>query len=251
MAESLPLVSVIIAVKDAAAALERTLSSIQEQSYPKIEVVVIDGGSSDQTSAVVKKYSSIVSHFVNEADQGIADAFNKGLALAKGDYINFQGAGDYFFNSRAIELVLVGVDPTKNDLVCGRVARVSRSGQVMAIVAPVAQSTALLYKMSLPHQGLLTHRRFFDRYGQFDLSCRFAMDYELLLRAYRTWPGVVIQPNIVSAWQAGGVGADKLWEVLSEYDRIKRKNQVAMPLVLTAINWLIRLRYRLANLKSS
>lgn len=240
-----PLVSVIVPCLNADKLLEKTIKSFTTQKYPHKELLIIDGGSTDQTPKVLKKYATMIDYYKSAPDRGISDAFNKGLVVATGDYIMFMGAGDYFHSPESLSRTMKGVRSGRDILVCGRVERIAPDGKVSYIAGQSFTRTQLLYKMALPHQGLLTHRSFFEKYGDFDLHCRYAMDYELLLRAYRTFPSVLLQPVTLACWRAGGVGASQTRKVIAEYDRIRRKNRVAPPLLLSIINNLTRLRYSL------
>jgi glycosyltransferase involved in cell wall biosynthesis len=88
------LISIIIATYNAGAQLQECLASIAQQIYDNIEILIIDGGSTDNTSEIVKKFSGRSITWVSEKDQGIYDALNKGIKLAKGDWLYFMGADD-------------------------------------------------------------------------------------------------------------------------------------------------------------
>ena len=238
-----PKVSVIMVCLNAAKELEATIRSIVQQSYKNIELVIIDGGSKDDTKKIIKKYQRYIDYFVSEPDKGISDAFNKGIKASSGDFINFQGAGDCFYNKDTIEKMLEGIDPKKDQLVCGKIDRVDIDNKVLYTSGLFFKPWQLLYKMALPHQSLFTNRMFFDKYGLFDLSCKFAMDYEILLRAYKNFPNVILKNVVVSSWKDGGVGANRTREVLAEYDRIRRKNKIAPSWILTIIYLLVKIRY--------
>lgn len=245
-----PSISIIIAVKNAKAHLAQTLASIRSQRYPSLEVIVIDGGSCDGTLEVLKQNEDLIAYCVSEPDEGISDAFNKGLKQATGDYINFQGAGDTLYAPDCLQTLFADLDGSFR-LVCGKVQRVKEDGITPLWVAPKVikpfQKQSLLFKMSLPHQGLFTHRAFFEQYGEFDKNARFAMDYELLLRAYQHFPKTIIKDVMVSRWRAGGVGTHRIMEIFDEYHRIKQQHGVASNITLMAIDAFTRFKYLLKD----
>jgi len=245
-----PSISIIIAVKNAKAHLAQTLTSIRSQRYPSLEVIVIDGGSTDGTLDVLTQNQDMIAAKVSEPDQGISDAFNKGLKLAKGDYINFHGAGDTFYTPDCLQALFSDLDPSYR-LICGKVQRVKEDGITPLWVAPKVirpfNKQSLLFKMSLPHQGLFTHRAFFEQYGEFDKTVRFAMDYELLLRAYQHFPKTIIKDVMISRWRAGGVGTHRIMEIFDEYHRIKKEHNVASGVTLMAIDAFTRFKYILKD----
>jgi glycosyltransferase involved in cell wall biosynthesis len=237
-----PSISFIVAVFNSAATLEQTLLSITGQTYKRKQIVVIDGGSSDGTVDIIRKYADQIDYWVSEPDRGISDAFNKGVKAATGDYINFQGAGDLLESPSVIEEIFSKIPAGCTDMISCRVKRVEEADTDRVIwVSPQPRSgrfsrSSLLWRMSLYHQGLFVHRSFFEQYGAFDESLRFSMDYEHLLRAYHHFPAVRLVEKVVAKWRADGVGLNRETEVYKEYDFIKRKHRIAPLPVLWLIN---------------
>lgn len=245
----MPLVSILTVVFNGAEFIERTILSILDQDYENLEFIVIDGGSTDETVDILKRYEHAIDYWVSEPDKGISDAFNKAVTLAAGDYLNFQGAGDYLLSRHVVSEMMVGVDPERDMLICGRIQRVSEHDDKQVLwVAPKRYTAkfnkrSLLFRMSLPHQALFTHKEMFERYGLFDVNNRFCMDYEHLLRAYSDFPTVKLKNIIFSAWREGGVGGDRTLDVLKEYGKIKMKNKVAPQFILILIERWILFKY--------
>lgn len=95
-AADLPLVSIVTVVYNGAATLERTINSVLSQSYPNIEYIVVDGGSTDATVDLLKQYDDRIDHWVSERDRGIYDAMNKGVALCTGAWVALINADDWY-----------------------------------------------------------------------------------------------------------------------------------------------------------
>ncbi len=77
--------------------LERTIRSVLNQQYPNLEYIIIDGGSTDESVSVIKKYERYLTYWVSEPDQGQVDALNKGFSQATGDWVSFQNSDDVYF----------------------------------------------------------------------------------------------------------------------------------------------------------
>lgn len=108
-----PLVSIITVVFNDADKLEETVSSIINLQYPNIEFIVIDGGSTDGTTEIIKKYQNRIQRWVSERDQGIYDAMNKGVRMATGEWINFMNSGDRFASPHSLDFF---IDPISSDV---------------------------------------------------------------------------------------------------------------------------------------
>ncbi|MCF0058312.1 glycosyltransferase family 2 protein [Dyadobacter sp. CY356] len=103
---STPLVSIVTVVYNAIATLDNTLKSVINQSYPNIEYIIIDGGSTDGTLDLLDKYKEFIARVVSESDNGIFDAMNKGQKFAQGDWLIFLGADDLLLSPTIIEEVV-------------------------------------------------------------------------------------------------------------------------------------------------
>ena len=245
-----PLVSIITAVYNGEKHLEETIQSIVNQTYLNMEYIIIDGGSRDSTLEIIKKYDDKIDYWVSEKDQGISDAFNKGVRLARGQYINFQGDGDGFIASDSLEKIFQDIHSDQDVFVSAKIKRVDVLGnEIFVSKQPkVFDKKSLLFRMSMPHQGLFTHMRYFKKYGLFDTKNTFSMDYEHLLRSYNEFPKVVLKDVVVAQWRADGLGNGRFLEIFREYDKIKRDNRIASGLVLSVINCWILLKHSIKRI---
>jgi len=266
------MVSIIIACLNSGGTLKQALDSVFGQSYKDLEAIVIDGGSSDQTIEILRSFDQRLKvkspahipprreasvgrkklkfFWKSEKDRGIADAFNKGVRMAHGDYIYFLGADDVLKHPNVIERMMKGVDPKKDLIICGKIDRITLSKKYSVLYTSSIRFHPLLflYKMTLPHQGIFMHRKFFQLYGLFDTQYKYAMDYDLLLRAYHEFPRVILKDIVVAGWREGGIGKNKLYEILDEYHRIRMKNHIAPAWILRIIHEIVKARYRLVGL---
>jgi len=243
--DALPTVSVITTVYNGVKYLEQTIQSVLNQTYPSLEYIIVDGGSTDGTIEIIKKYADRIDKWVSEPDGGISDAFNKGVKLSTGDYINFQGADDYLLADDVVEKMMKDVNPDVDMLVCGKIERVANTQekQIIFMTDGRFKKSSLLFRMALPHQALFMNRKYFNKYGLFDLNNKYCMDYEILLRAYKEFPEVTMKDVFVSAWRDGGIGADRTMKVYQEYFNVKNKHRIAPVIILKFILYLSVVKY--------
>ena len=112
-------ISIVTVCYNAAKDIEETIKSILSQTYDNIEFIVIDGGSTDGTVDIIRKYADRISYWVSEPDNGIYYAMNKAIEVATGDYINFMNAGDLFFDENVLEEVFGGGKTYTEDMLYG------------------------------------------------------------------------------------------------------------------------------------
>ena len=232
-------ISIVIVVFNGVEYIQDTIESILNQSYSNFELIIIDGGSTDKTIDKIKSFNSPKIRWISEPDKGISDAFNKGIKLATGDYINFQGDGDGFLSSSSISDLFSNLDLKEKPIVCGNIQRIDIKGNLLykTKIKNNFNKKTLLFKMSLPHQGLFMPKEFFAKYGEFDLNNKYCMDFEILLRAYHNFPKVITKEIVVSNWRVDGLGEGKTLDILKEYHKIKLKNKVAGRLTLLLIHY--------------
>ncbi|WP_233708081.1 glycosyltransferase family 2 protein [Helicobacter bizzozeronii] len=234
-----PLVSVIMATLNSQNFLEATLQSILDQTYGNLELLIIDGGSNDSTLQILQTYANKIDYFMSLKDKGIAQAFNRGVRLAFGDYINFQGDSDGFVAPNALQEVMAGVRGQM--LVSARIVGVDQKGDAIYTSKYLKNfHQNLLFGKLIPHQGLLTHRDYFSTYGLFDEDLIFSMDYEFLMRCYHHPTPLIAKEHVLARWRSGGIGTNKELEIFKEWAQIKARHQIAPPLVLKAIEkWIL------------
>ena len=225
-----PQISVIVSVLNGAATLQRCIDSVANQSYGQVELIVIDGDSSDGTREIVERNAARLAYWVSERDRGIYHAWNKGLARARGEWICFLGADDYLWAPDTLERLaptLAKAHPPFR-LVYGEVTVVNERGGEMQRAGEDWRAARRRFSqiMCLPHTGLMHHRSLFETHGGFDESFRIGGDYELLLRELRDRDARFVPGLVVAGMLHGGVSSDPSGslEMLREFRRAQRKH---------------------------
>ncbi len=186
-----PLVSVITVVRNGEKTLERTIQSVISQDYKNIEYIIIDGASTDATTHIIKKYDSSINYWSSEPDRGISEAFNKGINLASGSWINFLNCGDCYINSQVISKASQFF--TQAPIVTG----FSKCGAVSLPRVKLHNSTPLRRRAKISHQASFVHVDVFNKIGLFDERYQIRMDYDFWLRALKTHSFVMVNDTLV------------------------------------------------------
>lgn len=223
---SLPLVSVITAVYNRAAILPRCLGSVARQDYPLVEHIVVDGGSSDGTVDVIRRFENGLGAWISEPDRGVFDAWNKGLELARGEWIAFLGADDAYRSGAIRRYVDTAIENPGAEYISSRVELVYPGGATRIIGQPWSW-TAFRRHMCVAHVGSFHRASLFRRLGRYDASYRIVGDYELLLRA---GPGLSTAfLDVVTARMDAG-GQSQSTAALAEARLAKLRRGVKTPL---------------------
>lgn len=194
-------VSVVTAAFNAASLLARSVESVLAQDYRDVELVVVDGGSTDGTLDLLARYGDRV-RWISEPDRGIYDAWNKGIELATGEWIGFLGADDAYLPG-ALSAYMAACADTDAEYASSLVRWIPARGRPKIIGGPWGWPAFRRY-MTTAHVGSLHRRTLYEQYGNYDLTYRIVGDYELLLRP-RDRLRAVFVPVLTAEMQAGGV----------------------------------------------
>jgi glycosyltransferase involved in cell wall biosynthesis len=177
-------ITVIIATYNAGKTIRTCLDSIFSQKDEFVELLIIDGGSNDNTISILSEYDSQIDLLISEKDNGIYDAWNKGVANAHGDWIMFLGADDTL-EQDAFRKYRSFIASQKNsciDYICAKNTYIDGKGQVLKIFGVPWRWQQFRRSMKLAHVGSLHRRTLFEEIGPYNTRFRICGDYELLLR---------------------------------------------------------------------
>ncbi|WP_254411711.1 glycosyltransferase family 2 protein [Dyadobacter diqingensis] len=163
--------------------LERTILSVLNQNYPNLEYIIIDGGSTDRSVEVIKKYEKYLTYWVSEKDRGQVHAINKALERATGEWISFQNSDDVYFPGTFQRFGKAALQQPA-DILYGDLFMISTDDEVTEILKTTSYSLTcqILEGMQIHNQSLFFKRALVEKYGKFDESYRFAFDYEFITR---------------------------------------------------------------------
>jgi glycosyltransferase involved in cell wall biosynthesis len=195
--------SVVVAVSNGARTLERCIESIEVQTYPEWELIVMDAASTDGTVGILEKHDSSIRYWESRPDRGIRHAWNKAVERATGDFISFLGADDYFAHRDSLAR-LASVADERVDLICCRVTLVDANGNPQRQIGEPWNWERMKRFQRVAHHGMLQRRELFRRVGMFDEEFTVVGDYEWLLRLGPSVTTAFVDDALVCAESLGG-----------------------------------------------
>lgn len=175
-----PKISIVTICYNSVKCIEKTIRSVLSQTYPNIEYIIIDGGSTDGTKEIIEKYSSKISYWCSEKDNGIYDAMNKGIRKATGEWINFMNSGDCFASENALANVMEKA--IENDICVIYCDAIYDHGDY-EIKYVCNRLKDIAYKMVFCHQSCLI-RTLIHKERAFSLKYKIAGDYDFFYNLY-------------------------------------------------------------------
>ena len=197
---SRPLVSVVTVVFNGAAHLEQTITSVLDQSYDRIEYIVLDGGSTDGSVDIIRKYESRIAYWASRRDSGMYYAMNEGIERSHGEIVGIINSDDWY-EPQAIERVVEAyLASDRQSVIYGGMRYFDADSFDMIL----SYDHRKLPSRMINHPSCFVPRVLYDRYGRFDTRYRIAADYDLLLRFFRNNVGFVHLDGILSNFRHGG-----------------------------------------------
>lgn len=210
-----PLVSIITVVYNGEKYLERTIQSVVNHAPTEFEYIVIDGASKDRTLDIIKKYSSQIHVWISEPDQGLYDAMNKGLKLAKGELVWFLNAGDQIYSSIVTKTILeLG---TKHDIYYGETLVVDEFENTIGnrrLKSPkVLNWKSFRNGMVVCHQSIIIKKTIT---GPYLTKYRVAADFQWVLESLKKTNNIYNLNQYVCKFLDGGINKQKIPQGLKE-----------------------------------
>ena len=199
-----PLFSIVTVVYNNAVQLEQTIQSLLGQTYQDFEHIIIDGGSIDNFLEVVNRYPDPRISWISEADYGIYDAMNKGIARSTGKIIGTLNTGDFYL-PQTLELVAAAYQQANQSelAIAGDLQMITKSG--LLHLDRSAPGRLKLY-FSVHQPGLFVTKTIYEQYGLFDISYLIAGDYDFILRIYSLITMVFLNKTVTQTSPAGVSG---------------------------------------------
>ena len=210
-----PKISVITITFNSAATLEETILSVTSQDYPDLEYVIIDGGSTDGTLDIIRKYQDKIQIVVSEPDRGISDAFNKGIARATGEIVGIINSDDILLPA-ALQKVADLYDP-KVDVYSGHILFWDVDTDETFPSYPDVAFDTLRLQYNVAHPARFIRKDAYERYGLYREDLRYMMDIELLCRFYKQGASFLLVDSPLAKFRIGGTTNDSIYKKKEDY----------------------------------
>lgn len=221
--DSKSLISIITVVYNGEKDIEQTIYNVINQTYDNIEYIIIDGGSSDGTLDIIKKYEDKIDYWISEKDNGIYDAMNKGISLVKGNWINFMNAGDTFYNFSLLESIFQNNNFENFDVIYGdhkviypHKTRIAMAGSIKKI----------WMGSQFCHQSTFISSSFHKK-NKYNLCNKIGADFEFFYKAYQNKAIFQYIGIVVTNYAAGGISdMNRIDSIVSRWNIVEKNNRV-------------------------
>lgn len=211
------MLSIITICKNSAATITKTIESVLSQQFDgELQYIIVDGSSTDSTIELVRSYGNRISKVISEPDEGISDAFNKGVSLASGDLIGIINSDDFYLPGAFTKVINYFKEHPEVDVIHADL-ELYDGDRFLKILKPPHYWWIPWRMILFNHPTIFVRRHVYEKYGQFDTSYRYShMDFELFLRWIKSDVKISYIPETLVRMQAGGTSGQHIYDGFSE-----------------------------------
>lgn len=221
-------ISIITATYNRAHIIRDCIESVLKQEFKDYEYIIVDGVSKDNTIDIIKEYEPKFDgrlRWISEADEGLYDAINKGIRMAKGDVVGIINSDDFFHRSDTFELIAHAFEDPKVEAIYGddRVVSGDNANKELRITR-AAYFRTWMYRIGLMpgHQTFYAKRELFEKYGYYKTDYKIAADFELMLRfIYVNGVKTKYIPETIMTFRVGGVSTQLANKLLLNKETVR------------------------------
>lgn len=242
----LPLISIITVCYNSSSTIEETIQSVLTQDYPNIEYIIIDGGSTDDTLNIIKKYESKISYWHSEPDRNMYDAINKGLTKVSGQLWMSLNSDDYLASSQIVSKVASYYSNygSKFGAYYGNILKKegNRFRSIKLFTISYKSLLASEHCSFMPQPSTFLLKEVIDTIGYFDLSYRYASDYDYFLRITQIYKVKHIPYNFTVFRDHEGSITNRLAQKMNEerlqiIEKFKQCSPITFSFIIKYIYW--------------
>lgn len=240
-------VSVITATYNSSSAISICISSVNEQTYPNIEHIIVDGSSTDNTLETIQRDPGRITKIVSEPDKGIYDALNKGIQLATGEIVGFLHSDDCFYSSETLKHI-TNTFTEDVDVIYGDLILVDKkdSNKIVRYWKSKPFEPKLLKQGWMPpHPTLFMRRKVYEKHGLFNVNLKCAADYDFILRVFQDQSlHVIYLPEVITKMKIGGMSTSGFKGLINKKREdywVLKSNQMPYPLLVLFLKNLLKI----------
>ncbi len=217
-----PLITIITVVFNGKDHIERTMQSVLRQTYNNVQFIIIDGGSTDGTVDLIRKYEAAIDYWISEPDSGLYDAMNKGITASNGSWLNFLNAGDVFHDDDVLQRIAreTADAAAGYDLIYGDTLETDQRGATFYRTSRQPQYVTV--GMFACHQSMFFSARSM-RLFLYDTSYRVAADYHLVARLVANKMAIKRVPYPIATINVPGISSMMMVEYQNDCWRVKKQ----------------------------
>jgi glycosyltransferase involved in cell wall biosynthesis len=240
-----PLISVVTINLNNRAGLQRTLRSLENQTWCDFESIIIDGGSTDGSTDLIREFlmrkKLNISYWVSERDRGLYHAQNKGIKLARGRYLLFLNSGDHLYSPHT--LGKLQPEAWTKDLVYGNII-LKRGWRSFKSDMPNLITIEHLYYSTLMHPATFIRRDLFRKVGYYREDFKICSDYYFFVKAIlRNKTSLEYRPDVISVFYANGVSSDPRFKDIQARERLQTLRELLPATMLVQVIELQQKKY--------
>ncbi|MDC0481628.1 glycosyltransferase [Candidatus Pelagibacter sp.] len=223
-----PLISVITVVLNGERYLEEAILSVIKQTHKNVEYIIIDGGSTDGTLDIIRKYDDRIDFWISEKDNGLYNAMNKGINLSNGDFIGFVGSDDFLYPN-TLEKIAKASTKASIDFTVGPVDIIKVNGKLkekILILPRFLENNRFVFDMATHHLSFYVSRKIINKIGIFDESFNIRSDYDMTINVMSLSKKHYSFKESVGAFREGGLSGS--YKSYLESFRILRKHGISI-----------------------
>ena len=240
-------ISIITITYNSAKTVQRALDSVQGQTYPDIEHVIVDGASTDGTVALIEAYAAKHQNvrWVSEKDEGIYNAINKGIAMATGDIIGFLHSDDVLFSTDSIEKIASAFKQQQVDVVYGDLQYCNGLKVIRRWRSNTFSPSSLKFGWMPPHPTVYVRKEVYEQVGKYDEWFQISADYDMMLRIFSAGYTTHYIPEVLVSMETGGASNKntkaRLTKTQEDY-LVLKKNHIGAGLLTVAFKQLRKIK---------
>ena len=240
-------ISIITITYNSAKTLQRALASVQSQTYPEIEHILVDGASTDGTRELIETYAGKHKNvrWVSEPDEGIYNAINKGIRMATGEVIGFLHSDDVYFAPDSLEHIAAAFCSSQADIVYGDLQYCHGNRVVRHWESNPFNPCSLKYGWMPPHPTVYVRSKVYAEVGPYDEWFRISADYDMMLRLFSAGYSSRYIPEVIVSMEIGGASNKNTKARLSKTQEdyiVLKKNHIGAGYITVACKQLRKIK---------